>query len=135
MRTFLYILSLLLVFQPVGWAQGMTMSEHAAQIEGTGGQAPSSVMAHCDTNGAKMPHSAHQLEAQIDGNLQQCSQDISGTCLAQCIASCVSSPTIPLIADFHVIRQYTEIPYQPLAISYYSHTESPEIRPPLFLRS
>ena len=63
------------------------------------------------------------------------SQQHEPTCMAQCLGASSANMNLNSTIGFNFTPQYAGFIYPQGAVSYYSHTESPEIRPPLSIHS
>jgi hypothetical protein len=89
-------------------------------------------------------HSMLPATAMIEGHCQASNPDIdltgtlidssnqqSNHTLANCLAASSSTATLTAAVVFSFEPQYLDVIYYLPSILFYSHTESPEIRPPL----
>jgi hypothetical protein len=124
MRFFLLVLSLLILFQPASWATGMPMFGHQ-QMDYASSHSmmltASVVEGHCQAIDTEMTQAA----TLTDDSIQQ-----GNHMLASCLAAGSSAVSLTAVATVAFEPQYFDIIYHTPVFSFYSHTESPEIRPP-----
>jgi hypothetical protein len=80
---------------------------------------------HCQTNNANTA----QTSAFTDSNDQQGSYMLVG-----CLAASSSAASFTNVVAFSFEPQHLDVVYYTPEFSFHSHTESPEIRPPLNIR-
>ena len=128
MRVFLLILSLLILFQPASWAMGMPMITHQ-QMDHVSTHSiiltTATIEGHCQT----INTNTVQASAFADSNDQP-----GNYMLAGCLATGSSAASFTNVVGFSFELQHLDVVYFTPKISFHSHTESPEIRPPLSIR-
>ncbi len=136
MRFLIVILNMLILFQPSSWAMGVSMPAHQgmAYMDAISQPAPSSpaqdiTPAHCQS--AALDNSLSQTGHQAPKD----SDKMQADCMSSCLNACVTSVNLLPVTTLVMSRHYTEIAYHAPSVSFNSHTESPEIRPPLLRRS
>ena len=128
MRLFIFVLSLLILFQPASWATGMPMFAHQQMdYESAHSMMLVAVTAegHCQTNDARIT----QAGVPIASTVQQ-----GDHMLASCLAASSSAASFTTVVALSFESQHLNVLYYTPDISFQSHTESPEIRPPLNIR-
>ena len=122
------ILSLLMLFQPASWAMGMPMATHQ-QMDHVSSHsmmlATEAIKGHCQTNSTNTA----QAGAFTDSSDQQ-----GDYMYVDCLAACSSAASITNVVAFSFEPRHLDVVYYTPKISFPSHTESPEIRPPLNIR-
>ncbi len=128
MRFFLSILSFLILFQPISWAVGAPMYGHEPMDD----ESALPVMLMSAAIGEHCQNIGHTDASSTltDTNEQQDSQ-LATSCVSV-TTSAVSSLTVVATP---VEPQYLFVVYPTTNISFHSHIESPEIRPPHNIRS
>ena len=119
MRFLLPILSLLILFQP-SWALGMPMPSVHQLMDGETLAATTSVE-HCQSEIA---------EIDISGPISDGTHHQENHPPAGCHNAGSSAAGLTTSATVFFSHQYRDVVYHGLSISFQSHTESPEIRPP-----
>jgi len=138
MRVITLFLSLLLLLQPASWAMGSSVHQQMnGAVTGihSGDQAmafvPTGTSTDCETVSIADDQTPTQLQSrgQIEIN-----QSTPGSCQLMCLSACTSSSNYTPVTSVGIaLHNFTVVVETPL-VSFRSHTESPEIRPPHSIR-
>lgn len=130
MRYFLSILSLLMMFQPIGWAFGAQMYAHEPMDHES--MIPTMLMSVAVGDHCQLDNSHHvSLDSLVDADEQQ--EELPAVSCIVAGSSVVSNSVATSV--FLIEPQYLSVTYSPTSISFRSRSESPEIRPPHSIRS
>lgn len=144
MRTLITFISLLLVFQPVSWAHGMSMNAdmgaaQTMQLDAKHGSAQLIGLAHHQTDeegavSSQLGLGAQKLIPPSGAALHNHnSYNASYDCLHHCLTFCVNSNN--LTQALSLDHQYIGIVYQQPLTAYRTHLSLPQFRPPKYIRS
>ncbi|RLA39088.1 MAG: hypothetical protein DRR42_27735 [Gammaproteobacteria bacterium] len=118
------IFSLLMLFQPASWAFGTPMFTHQ-QMDDQSTHSMiliTAVAGHCQTHNPKTTQAgSHTNDSDQQGSYMQ----------VGCLAASSSAANLTDGVNFCFEPQHFDVVYYTPENSFHSHTESPEIRPPL----